>query len=376
MTAAVTLTGSHELEAGSEENDLEELVAAELPCLLRELPEVALAVYLAKAANRDWSSPALRRIVERARSSYRTMYGRQVVIFDEYDDKSWVYITVATFQLKGKELREVLSLRFVPAAGRPLLNDDLAFYFCKTDPELDLLQLLARAAPSGSGQPIVLGCYSQGRMGAIRPRARDGSSLAGNHHIGVAWRTMIECFLEDSAAAGQPCRVLTSQTTEELRVLGAQIPTRRCDEQLGLLPGSIVLNRRAPRVRQVCYEVPTYFLNLKDLAALLSRLMAEGWLSPAAIARTLAPGVALERALRRPRPSSFASLEGLLNARGPIADARMTAEELRELADREVRDGPALRLTLLDQLQAQREQRTAGHRQSFIRMTGARNESA
>jgi hypothetical protein len=306
------------------------------------------------------------------------MYGRQVVIFDEYDAKSWVYVAVTTFQLGGHEYSEVLTLRFVPAFGLPLLNDDLSYYVYKNQPSLDVVQLLSRVSPSPQ-QPLALGCYSQGRMGSIRPCTQGGKALPGNHHIGLAWQAMIEQFLMDSSRAGRPCRVLTCQTTDELRILGAQIPMLPCDEQLGLPPSSIVLNRSAPVVREICYGTPGYFLNLRDLAGLLSRLLSEGWLHQSSVARAMSGGVSLQRALSHPRPGLFASFGGLLGARGQITDSRMTGEELRALADEEVRDGPTLRVSLSEQLETQllgehgEENR---HPESFIRLKEEKSESA
>jgi hypothetical protein len=193
--------------------------------------------------------------------------------------------------------------------------------------------------------------YSQSRMGSIRPRAPGGRQLSGNRHVGLAWCLMLECFLADTAETDRACRVLTAQTTEQLRMLGARVPMLPADRALGLEPGSIQLNRRAPHVRDLCYGVPLYFLNLKDVAALLSRLLREGSLSTSALRRAVTPGVELAQALSRPRASALVNLHHLFDARGPIEGSRLTGEGLRELADAEVRDGPVLRLTQLDALE-------------------------
>lgn len=359
---------------------LTDVVGTESASLRRAYEGVMLTVYLAKPSREPWVSGALRRLVEQARNSYRTAYGQQVAIFDEYDDKAWVYVAVASYESQGLTFEEVLTLRFVPAAGLPLLSDDLNFYIHKGWPGRELVDLLGGGASTIRTAHTLRGCYSQGRMGAIRPLSRSGRALPGNRHIGLAWVLMLERFLEDTANADNRCRILTSQTTEQLRALGARIPTLPCDEHLGFAPGSIVLNRAAPNVREVCYSVPSYFLNLKDVSSLLSRLIAEGRLSTASAQNATTPGVPLERALRHPQVSSFKRLNLLFGARGSIAGSALTGDELRTRSDEEVRDGPVLRLTQLDQLEAEldqlRQAALGARSESFFRVPKAIDESA
>jgi hypothetical protein len=311
------------------------------------------------------------------------LYGPQVAISDDYDEKAWIYVTVVTYESNDLVFDEVLTLRFVPAAGLPLQSDDLNFYLYKGAPKRPLLEVLVGelAGPGFKSSQALRGCYSQGRMGAIRPRARQGGTLPGNRHVGLAWCLMLECFLEETDRVRRTCHLLTSQTTEQLRVLGASIPTRPCAEHFGLESGSIVLNRSAQHVRDLCYGVPTYFLNLKDVSGLLSRLIKEGRLSTAAVQAATTEGIPLERALRHPQPGVLKRLHLLFSADGSIGGSRLQGDELRELADKEVRDGPVLRLTQLDQLELElhnlRQSATSRSApQSFIRRTIAKDESA
>lgn len=359
-----------------EQRSLRKLEALEVPLLRREYEGVTICVYLAKASEHGWVSSAMRNTVAHARHSYRTLYGPQVTVFDEHDSKAWIYVAIATYSCRGSTFDEVLTLRFVPAPGLPFGSDDLTCYFYKGAPGRSIAELLA-----GSRSPLKIaramrGCYSQGRMGAIRPSAPDGTQLPGNRHVGLAWCAMLECFLEDSAKARRKCQILTSQTTEQLRILGAKIPTRPCDEHLGFERESIVLNRKEPHVRELCYGVPTYFLNMKDVSALIARLLREERLSPDFMQAVTTPGVALERALRQPSANTFRRLHLLFREHEPLgSEARMTGGDLRTLADHEVHDGPVLRLTQLDQLQEQlwelRQQATPMRAVSFIRTTRA-----
>jgi hypothetical protein len=339
------------------QSTLQHVVAMEVPRLVRDYGDVRLSIYRAKACGRAaWESPALRALVAEARESYRTLYGQQVPIFDHYDQKAWIYVAIATYESRGSTFEEALTLRFVPAASMPLLNDDLNFYRLVASPERELTDVIGAARGAASGVELLRGAYSQSRMGSLRPRSDDRRSLAGNRHVGLSWCLMLDCFLDDSARSGRPCQLLTAQTTEQLRVLGAKVPMSPAAEALGLAPGSIKLNRRDSHVREMCYGVPTYFLNLGDVGALLSRLIADGRLSAAALRGAVAPGTRLERALARPSASSLGRLNLLFDARGPIDGSTLSGDELRELADREVDDGPVLRLTDLERLEVELEE--------------------
>jgi hypothetical protein len=349
--------------------DLARVLATEAPRLVRDEGDVRITVFRAKAGpDSGWASHALHALVAEARDSYRAQYGQHVSIFDRYDGKAWVYAAIAGYDSDGTHFDEALTLRFVPATGAPARNDDLNFYTCEAAPGGELAELL-----TGAGRHRRLGigsdshAYSQSRMGSIRPRAHGGRQLSGNRHVGLAWCLMLECFLADTANADRACRVLTAQTTDQLRTLGARVPMLPADRALGLEPGSIRLDRRAPHVRDLCYGVPLYFLNLKDVGALLSRLLAEGWLSASALRRAVTPGVELAQALSRPRASALAGLHLLFDAQGAIDGSRLTGEGLRELADAEVRDGPVLRLTQLDALELELAKlRPTAHRPSSI----------
>jgi hypothetical protein len=359
-----------------EQSSFRHIEATETASIRREYDGVTLAVYLAKAPGRRWVSSTLRDLVAQARSSYQMMYGSHVTIFDEYDEKSWIYAAIATYECRGSTFDEVLTLRFVPTSGLPFGSDDLNCYMHKGLPEQDLPTLLAGGTSKLRTAHTLRGCYSQGRMGAIRPSTQAGDKLPGNRYVGLAWCSMLECFLEASEQTSYKCTILTSQTTEHLRVLGAKIPTQPCDEFLGYEPRSIILNRKATRVRELCYGVPTYFLNLKDVGALLSRLISEGRLSRESVQNATTPGVTLERALQRPQPATFKRLHLLFGARNLIGNRSLSSgEELRSLADDQVRDGPVLRLTNLEELKVQlrelRRRATPARPLSFIRASGA-----
>jgi hypothetical protein len=349
---------------------LREVLDTEVPALQGDYDALSVKVYLARASQKPWQSGPLHGLVAQSRESYRALYGPQVALFDEYDAKAWVYVAIASYTSQGSAFDEALTLRFVPAEGLPAYNDDINFYCHKGPPERPLLALLGHGMSSLNTGHTLRGCYSQSRMGALRPCARRGGTLAGNRHVGLSWSLMLECFLRDSQNAQRRCRLLTSQTTENLRILGAKIPTQPCDERLGLDAGSIALYRQSPHVRATCYGVPTYFLNLKDVSALLARLLSEGWLSEATAQAATTEGVSLERALRHPQPHTLKRLNLLFEARGKLPGSRLTGEDLRRLADDEVRDGPVLRLTqlagLAEELEAQRRQAGA-RRPSSIR---------
>lgn len=356
------------------------VTGTQTPCLRREYEGVAVDVYLAKASHAAWGSRALYCLVEHARSSYRAAYGPQVVLFDEHDDKAWIYVAVAAYESRGRMFEEVLTLRFVPASGLPSRNDDLDFYVHKDEPDCDLLEMIGHRVQRADVPNIVRGCYSQSRMGAVRPTARDGNMLAGNRHIGLAWSLMLECFLRQVEETRQQCQLLTSQTTEHLRVLGARIPTRRFDEEFGLEPGAVILNRKDPRVRALCYEVPTYFLNLKDVSRLLSRLLHDGLISFESIEAAVTPGMSVERALSHPQPALLKRLHVLFAEHESVSGSRLTTRDLRQLADLEVGDGPVLRVTQLDglqrELEALRLEARPARPASFIRSLQAMNETA
>jgi hypothetical protein len=367
------------IQPSSPQRALEEVLARESPSLERHLDGVRLRIYQAKAPHGSWASEALEKLVQYSRESYRTLYGPQVALFDEYDAKAWIYVAVSSYDYRGRSFSEALSLRFVPAAGAPLRTDDLNFYRHRLDRRASIIELLAERRGGLNAAQLMRGCYSQSRMGALRPCADDGCTLSGNHHVALAWCLMLECFLDDATSAGRPCRLLTSQTTENLRTLGARIPTRTWDDELGLDAGSIVLDRQKPHVRSVCYGVPTYFLNLKDVTTLLERLLRDGWLSETSVQAAVTPGTTLARALGHPHPGRLRRLNSLFAARGTIPGSRLTGEELRRLADVEVADGPVLRLTRLTQLQAELALLRDSERvrpESFIRTSDAYSETA
>jgi hypothetical protein len=275
-----------------------------------EFGQVKCDVFQAKDWRKpNWNSTELRSVVESARNSYR-VYSDEIPLVDEYDKKSSSY--VAKMQGDGRE--KSYSLRFVPAVGEPNNTEDLDFYvYHSAGDKQPVGNIIGDKLRVGKDQ-----IFSLSRVCATATTTLSRSSNDVIFDLGFAFKLMCNAFVDDNPQA----RLVTCQMHDGLweRVALPGSPAMLAEDVLGIEKGTIVIDRH--RVGVYAYRFPSYFLNQIDL----ERVIAE-------YAPRFLP---LARA-------NLIRLGELLNSEG-----EEEAIALRAVLDREVADGPKLRLIQID----------------------------
>ena len=101
--------------------------------------DVKFDIYLAKNFFTDqWQNQSLRNLVLKCRESFHR-YGK-VALEDSYDDKSLVSIVGVSYFIDERQVKEWLTIRFVPAHGEPFLSEDLQIEFINQKKLYDLIK--------------------------------------------------------------------------------------------------------------------------------------------------------------------------------------------------------------------------------------------
>lgn len=314
--------------------------------------DMDLKVYCAKFSNtKNWNSTDLAQAVSCARRSYQR-YG-DVPLFDAYDDRAAVYITVARYPraVAGLDVvfEEATSVRFVPGCGKePVLEDFELFEiagvsltdYLKTTPYqnraiLDHLVSISRfcaTEPVPSHDPR----HERLHISLVPPPKRRSTALA--------FILMNQCFFERE---GHRFEYLSGVMRRELMVSlarGSRVENLwprsfpLANDFLDCAPCDIVLSR----AEHVVYDFPGYFLHAGQLHGLIAELLETDRISEATLREILRYSGSFD--IRTDFARLVPRLGTLLQFVGDLPSATISGDYLRELLGQRVADCPRLYL--------------------------------
>ncbi len=320
-------------------------------------------IYLAKKLFKpQWDDQILRRLVVEARKTYKEYYGDDINEINLYDDKSAVYLVCTSYNYRnpqGKEfpVKEWFSLRFIPATGEPTMNEDLNFYIFNDDlKKYSLLEIFRqRLKPflKLSDTQIMERLITLSRFCAIRPypSLNGNEGLKNNKHSTISFALMNRQFLLDIVNMRLNIQFMTCQVhthmSDKLLTYSANkqirsFPFTHAYKQLDLLPNFIRISRNKKGV--YAYKFPGYFLSLKNLVNTLEFLSQQNKLPINIIKEYLDKEIDFIKILNNPKIYHFRKMGELFTKNGKIPGTNLTGEELRNLLDKNVEDGPTLRI--------------------------------
>ncbi len=319
------------------------------PVKEHKIGQVLFRIYLAKNLyNSKWNSALLKKITLEARHSY-LRYG-QVPLIDNYDKNAEVYLCRVTYA----PMEEWLCVRFVPGSAASIFLEDLSGYFYKGKSISRLIKQKLFFGKNNWQRKLV----SMSRLCGISP-----------YFFGVGKKTKPSNSLKYSGQAlalvnnhffsKHNFSYLSAVLRPELlkKILHpnpkASLFLPEAHKTLGCRPEEIYLNRNL-----FAYHFPGYFLNLFQMIRLLEKLIQEKKLTVNAVKKYVkmyAPD--FNKKLKNKKYAeilkSTAGLDKLLLARGRIAGAKINGNELRDLVEKNVDDGPELKIIAVDKWKKQ-----------------------
>jgi hypothetical protein len=322
--------------------------------------DVRFEVYRAKRLlEYEWENDVLLQLLVEARASYYR-YG-EIPPLDEQDKKSAIYLVRFIYPFacgdasSAVEIEEWHSTRVVPAMGVPDGLKDFELFVCQSKPAHAAVAQVLRAASVhdldsvvGSSRtcaipPIVSGDQDGCVGAALKLQQRcTPLALAMVHHY----------FWKDSVEGHFSCSYMASIAVPKFIATGFTATIKDKQFTPDFIPAHLFLGVSAAEVRldrevlgRYVYRFPAYFLNIRELLALLGTLAETQRLPLAILEKHLGTKVDLNAMQSKVIFENVKRLGSLLTTRGNIAGTSMTGEELRTLIDKEVHDGPMLHLT-------------------------------
>lgn len=352
------------------ENILRELNAREIRSLLEELPPPisvwrtpgeTYRVYRVKGIHDErWLDDVLYELLLSMRGSYY-IYGDRPPL-DKYDGKSAIYAAQVTYSTAdGIPVEEWFNLRLVPSDGVPIGAGELDVFKYNGRLVSEIVQ--ERLCGSGESYTEVFpGCS---RMCGIDPFYLNEEEpslrrLPSRHAHTTACYAMVSYhMLEDlrKTAARYITAVIIDRfidSTLTVEVDGNKYPITFTPASEILGPGGSMptLDRRGRDL--YIYKYPGYHLDARKLVEFLAKIIHEGKISPLTLRHYIGEDFSIEDVGREKGMTMVAKLKDvqkLLTVRGNITGSSLTGEELRDLIDKEVPDGPRLKITPLGELE-------------------------
>ncbi len=344
-----------------------ELNAREIRLLLKELPPPVsvwqtpgetYSVYRIKSIHDErWIDDVLYELLLSMRGSYY-IYGDRPPL-DKFDVKSAIYAAQVMYSTAdGTPVEEWFSIRLVPSDGVPTGAGELDVFKYGGRLVSDIVQEYL-CALGESYTEVFPGCS---RMCGIDPfylneEEPSSKSLSSHHAHSAACYGLISChMLED--LRNTKARYITGviidrfiESTLTVEVDGNKYPIAFTPASKILDFGDSIptLDRRGRDL--YIYRYPGYHLDARKLVEFLARMVREERISPATLHRYLGKNFDIEGISRERGMAMVAKLRDvwkLFTVRGNIAGSALTGEELRDLIDKEVPDGPRLKITPCD----------------------------
>ena len=274
---------------------------------------VSFSAYKAKDLhNSRWLDKKLRKILLILRRSYYR-YGKRPLI-DRYDGKSAIYLVRA----KKGAYEEWLSFRFTPNDGKPLGGGEIEIYYSNGRS----LSVIARKKLFGGRKSFWKHIVSTSRMCGVPLYTR-------HKYTAICFAIISYTFMLDSFKRKLPFKYATGIISKKLiadaltiKKGGIKISPHftQSYKTLHIGKNSIKIDRNI-----YTYKFPSYFLDKAQLLSLLRKIVKEKALPKSTLN------------LRR--------LGDFISKNGKIKGVDLTREKLRAVIDKNVADGPELKLT-------------------------------
>lgn len=336
----------------------------DIPIAQYSLEGALIKIYRAKSLHcSEWKSPQLKQYVMHARQSY-LRYG-SVPLIDDFDIKSEIYITCVSYSIKNNRVsypvEEWLSMRFVPSNGKPEYTEDLLYSLCEDKP---LIQWLSESNFGGT-RDAAKHMIAISRICSIPLRRIPAYTYKKNvsfpkklGYTAISFALMNKVFLDNLNFSSEYYGHMTGIFRDEFidNVLTVRTPERETvpDFTLGYkLLGlnninALVFNRSAPSLYP--YHFPNYFLKIDELHRALAHLYFDGCLTQETFIHYMGAEADPDKWIHDvdyfKRISS--RLERMLTVAGHLYGTSITGEKMRAVLDREVSDGPRLRIMNMD----------------------------
>ena len=319
---------------------------------------VIFNIYLAKKwGNSKWTNPFLKKLTLEFRRVY-SRYGDRSLL-DKYDVKAGIYLISAEYKVvddrgRGHAVKEWLSIRFVPARGKPNGSGELEIYYFDNK-RLDRIAKLKLFKGDPGFQDYI---FSSSRMCGAGPYLVEEKDEAGwiknidisrHRYTPVCFALILHQFMEDYSKSGRSLGYISEIVRNDFveNVLTFKQGDIKCGppsvsayKTLDLDPSRIKLDRRA-----YAYKFPTYWLNIDQLITLISALIKDKILSDKSIKYYLKINTDFKDLIKTGSVAEMIKLSDLLTVNGKIKYSKLTGAKLRALIDQNVEDSPELKLT-------------------------------
>lgn len=317
--------------------------------------DITFSVYRVKRLyNPRWDSNVLKKIVGEARKKYQLYYGDMVPLFDSYDNKAAVYLTLV--QHKGTKAQKWYSLRFIPALGEPQRSEDIDYYvqYTADGKRISLLTLMRnriRGLSDLTKSQILSRIVTHSRFCSTT-----SSQKSYGNYSGLVYALMNKQFINDLKSEHQTFDIMTCQLNGVMSDIIFSHTKGNHKVNLPLVPGHtqlkleknsiLAINRNKARYAFPC---PGYFLDLMDIVGVLDKLIQKGHLTRNIVEKHLPEGITFEKILHNPHIKDFRFMGKLLTHEGTIDGTALTGKKLRSILNEEVKDAPILHIMKTDE---------------------------
>ncbi|MDP3697665.1 MAG: hypothetical protein Q8R55_06695 [Candidatus Taylorbacteria bacterium] len=316
---------------------------------------VIFNIYLAKKwGSSKWMDPCLRKLTLEFRLAY-LRYGNRSLL-DKYDIKAGIYLISAEYKVRDNQgkshaVKEWLSIRFVPARGRPNGSGELEIYYFGNK----RLDQIAKQKLFKGDIKFQDHIFSSSRMCGVSPyfvKEEDETEeidISKHNHIPICFALIQHQFITDYFKTGKMSGYISEIIRNDFAAKALTFkrgkikcgsPSIPAHKTLNLDPSKIKLNRKV-----YTYKFPTYWLNIGRLIALISTLIKDKILSDKSVKYYLKINADFKDLIKNGSASEMIKLSNLLTVNGKIKYSKLTGVRLRSLIDQNVDDGPELKLT-------------------------------
>lgn len=304
-------------------------------------------VYLVKDFFQNKYNEECLKILKTARASY-LRYGN-VPILDQYDSKSLIFLvkTVYKTRYENKEIptEEWLSLRFTPGYGSPEFTEDFSHVLVKNNSIKSTFKKILFPEVKNFSKHII----SISRLCKIPPKFISKKIttplyLKKNKYTLHSFYLLNKVFIERKIT-GNDFSYITLLMRDE--VLNKSLSTKKINNLKILLRDSHkVLGLKNPadiRIKRYMftYKFPGYFLNTNDVTKLLKKLLHNGDITTKTLKHYS------DNEYKNIRSLKFAHMGKIFSEKGKLKFSNISANKLRTISNKEIKDGPKLKIAPL-----------------------------
>ncbi len=298
--------------------------------------------------NPKWNSEVLKKITLEARRSY-LRYGK-VPLTDSYDKRAAVYLCRVTYA----SAEEWLCVRFVPGSVTSNFLEDMSHYFYKGKSISHLIKQKLFFGKTNWQNRLV----SMSRLCGVLPYFVGGgkkTKLHGSLKYSSEALVLINKEFFSKHNFSYLSAVFRLELLKKILHSGSSISLSLSEahKTLGCRPEDIYLNRNTS-----AYYFPGYFLNLPQMVELLEKLVKEKKLTVGSIKNYIKSyAYNFNKKIKNKKYAEIlkmtAGIDKLLLAPGKISGSKISGNELRALVEKNVADGPKLKIIAVDKWKKQ-----------------------